>query len=557
MAGFVNRGGNNGILSNITNSIRGPIRKLLRGGQDYDDLIINQRLGIGQHEASQYMSGNNDEASFFIARSADINNNNKTVGFYQRDYTSQRDFLRKMSTHREISKLVDIVTDECIVYDEQNYFAQPNTKLLDDLSNEKENEIKDKIADNFEYIYTMVYGFNQSNTAWRMFRQYLTDGILSYELVYNKSGDKIIKAIPLDASQLVPDIQIIDGIQTNVWVQYPEDATLRRVLPDTHVVYISYGKSQDMSELSYVQSLIRSFNLFRTIENTAVIWNLMHSTFRLKMVVPVAGSRIRNEQAIGELTNRYREEIIVDGDSGEVRIDGNPSLNLYRNYAIASKNGQQTEIDSLKFDGYDMSSPELLKYWRDKLWEDSQVPFSRLQKDSSPTFVSGLDSMEREEIRFSRFITRIRSDFQELLTKPLILQMQMDYPEFQNDQYFASKIGVKFNKDNVFEAMKIRQNMENKVDFISKIHGLQGSDGEPYFDIEVLIEEFGDFDYDLIKKNKERKEELKAAGETSEASEPVDEGEGEGEGGSEPNNSDLGFADEGGGEETTSEEPVE
>lgn len=516
MAGFVNRDGGS-FFSNVNNSIRGSVKKLLRSGQSYEDLIISQRLGIGQNEANMYMTGQSaDETSFFIARTADVKNDNKTIGFYQKDYIGQRDFLRKMSTHREISKLVDIVTDETIVYDEQNYFAQANTKLLDGLSEEKEDQIKESIADNFEWVYSKVYDFNNSNTAWRAFRQYLIDGILAYELVYNKEGTKIIKAIPLDASKLVPDVQILDGVKTNVWVQYPDDARLMRILPDTHVVYISYGKAQNMAELSYVQSLIRSFNLFRTVENTAVIWNLMHSTFRLKMVVPVAGSKARNEQAVGELVSRYREEILVDAESGEVRIDGNPSLNLFRNYAIASKNGQQTEIDSLKFEGNDMSNPELLKYWRDKLWEDSQIPFSRLQKDASPTFISGLDQMEREEIRFSRFINRIRSDFQEILVKPLILQMQMDYPEFINDEYFTSKIGVKFNKDNRFEMMKERDEMKKRVEFITSMADLKGSDGEAFFDIEVLIDEFGDFDYDLLKKNEEKKEELKKAGEEPE-----------------------------------------
>lgn len=516
MAGFVNRDGGS-FFSNVNNSIRGSVKKLLRSGQSYEDLIISQRLGIGQNEANMYMTGQSaDETSFFIARTADVKNDNKTIGFYQKDYIGQRDFLRKMSTHREISKLVDIVTDETIVYDEQNYFAQANTKLLDGLSEEKEDQIKESIADNFEWVYSKVYDFNNSNTAWRAFRQYLIDGILAYELVYNKEGTKIIKAIPLDASKLVPDVQILDGVKTNVWVQYPDDARLMRILPDTHVVYISYGKAQNMAELSYVQSLIRSFNLFRTVENTAVIWNLMHSTFRLKMVVPVAGSKARNEQAVGELVSRYREEILVDAESGEVRIDGNPSLNLFRNYAIASKNGQQTEIDSLKFEGNDMSNPELLKYWRDKLWEDSQIPFSRLQKDASPTFISGLDQMEREEIRFSRFINRIRSDFQEILVKPLILQMQMDYPEFINDEYFTSKIGVKFNKDNRFEMMKERDEMKKRVEFITSMADLKGSDGEAFFDIEVLIDEFGDFDYDLLKKNEEKKEALKKAGEEPE-----------------------------------------
>jgi len=512
MAGF--RSTNNNDVNNIFNSLKGPLRKIIRAGQDYEDLIVRQKLGLGRNEAMLLQSGSTlDEESFFIARSADINQNMKAIGFYQKDYPGQCDFLNKMAAHREISKLLDIVSDEAIVYDEQNYFAKPNLGVLTDLNKEHEDDIKKSVIENFDHIYSIVFGFNQGNTAWRYFRKYLVEGILAFELVYDRYGQKIIKAIELDAAKIVPSVIDLDGIQTRVWIQYPEDTQMKRIIPDTHIIYIAHGKSQNFSEISYVQSMIRSFNLYRTIENVAVIWTIMHASFRLKMIVPVAGSRQKNEEAVGQLIARYREEIIIDDQSGEVRIDGNPSLNLFRNYAIGSKNGQQTEIESLKFEGYDLSNPELLKYWRDKLWEDSQIPFTRLQKDASSTFISGVDGMERDEIQFSRFVNRLRSDFQELLIKPLVLQMFLDYPEINGDQYFKSKIGIKFNSDNVFEELRIRDTANKKLEFIKGLLDIQDSEGKPYFDIDYIMEEHGPFDYDFLERNKKKKKEKEDSGE--------------------------------------------
>lgn len=508
MAGFRNTSSNE--TNNIFNSLKGPLRKILRAGQDYEDLVISQKLGIGRNEAALLQSGATvDEETFFIARSADISQNMKSIGFYQKDYPSQRDFLNKMAAHREISKLLDIVSDEAIVYDEQNYFAKPSLGVLSDLNKENEDDIKKSIIENFDHIYSIVFGFNQGNSAWRYFRKYLVEGILAFELVYDRYGQKIIKAIELDAAKVVPTVIDLDGIQTRVWVQYPDDNHMKRIIPDTHIVYIAHGKSQNFSEISYVQSMIRSFNLYRTIENVAVIWTIMHASFRLKMIVPVAGSRQKNEEAVGQLIARYREEIIIDDQSGEVRIDGNPSLNLFRNYAIGSKNGQQTEIEALKFEGYDLSNPELLKYWRDKLWEDSQVPFTRLQKDASSTFISGVDGMERDEIQFSRFINRLRSDFQEVLIKPLVLQMFLDYPDINGDSYFKSKIGVKFNSDNVFEELRIRDTASKKLEFIKGLLEIQDFEGNPYFDIDYVMEEHGPFDYDFLERNKKFKKNKK------------------------------------------------
>lgn len=512
MAGFRDTSNNNDI-NNIFNSLKGPLRKIIRAGQDYEDLVIRQKLGIGRNEAMLMQSGATvDEETFFIARSADVNQGMKAIGFYQKDYPSQRDFLNKMAAHREISKLLDIVSDEAIVYDEQNYFAKPNLGVLTDLNKEYEDEIKKSIVENFDHIYSIVFGFNQGNTAWRYFRKYLVEGILAFELVYDRYGQKIIKAIELDAAKIVPSVIDLDGIQTRVWIQYPEDSQMKRIIPDTHIIYIAHGKSQNFAEISYVQSMIRSFNLYRTIENVAVIWTIMHASFRLKMIVPVAGSRQKNEEAVGQLIARYREEIIIDDQSGEVRIDGNPSLNLFRNYAIGSKNGQQTEIESLKFEGYDLSNPELLKYWRDKLWEDSQIPFTRLQKDASSTFISGVDGMERDEIQFSRFVNRLRSDFQELLIKPLVLQMFLDYPEINGDQYFKSKIGIKFNSDNVFEELRIRDTANKKLEFIKGLIDIQDAEGKPYFDIDYIMEEHGPFDYDFLERNKKYKKQKNESG---------------------------------------------
>jgi len=286
MAGF--RDTTNGNSNNIFNSLKGPLRKILRAGQDFEDLVVRQKLGIGKNEAALLQSGATvDDESFFIARSTDINQNMKSIGFYQKDYPGQRDFLNKMSAHREISKLLDIVSDESIVYDEQNYFAKPNLGVLSDLNEDYEDDIKKSIMENFDYIYSIVFGFNQGNTAWRYFRKYLVEGILAFELVYDRNGIKIIKAIELDAAQIVPSVIDLDGIQTRIWLQYPDDAQMKRIIPDTHVIYIAHGKAQNFSEISYVQSMIRSFNLYRTIENVAVIWTIMHASFRLKMIVPI------------------------------------------------------------------------------------------------------------------------------------------------------------------------------------------------------------------------------------------------------------------------------
>lgn len=546
MAGWVDRG-SYGITKTL-NTISGPIKKLIRLGQDYEDLIVAQKIGVGVHEASMRKSANNasDEESIYLASGYDVNySRNKLIGFFQKDYLAQRETLNRMAGHREISKFLEIITDEAIVYDDRNFFAGPDIEPLQDLAEDIREEVKEALIDNFNFIYTNVFDFKESTVGWRFFKQFLIDGLLAFELVYNKTNNRIIKAIPLDPAYLVPSYSMIDGKVTRIWVLYPNDEQLRRELPDTHVVYISHAKSMTSSEISYSQTLIRSFNIYRTIENTSIIWTIMNSSYRMKTIVPVAGGRAKNEEQIGQIIAKFREEIIVDDDSGEVFVDGRPSLNLFRNYALASKNGQSTTIETMKFEGYDMSNSDTLKYWRDKLWEDSQIPFVRLQRDSSAVYGENVEGFQRDELRFGKFINRLRSDFQEILSKALWLQMCLDYPMLAEDEYFKSKISIKFNSENRFEELRQRIKLKSSLEDVQALLQLQQPE-DSYLDFELVLETYGEFSPEFLAKNKEikkaKEKEKEKEGNTEEGADEGSDGVGD-----DFLNSDFGGDDGGGG----------
>jgi hypothetical protein len=546
MAGWVDRG-SYGITKTL-NTISGPIKKLIRLGQDYEDLIVAQKIGVGVHEASMRKSANNasDEESIYLASGYDVNySRNKLIGFFQKDYLAQRETLNRMAGHREISKFLEIITDEAIVYDDRNFFAGPDIEPLQDLAEDIREEVKEALIDNFNFIYTNVFDFKESTVGWRFFKQFLIDGLLAFELVYNKANNRIIKAIPLDPAYLVPSYSMVDGKVTRIWVLYPNDEQLRRELPDTHVVYISHAKSMTSSEISYSQTLIRSFNIYRTIENTSIIWTIMNSSYRMKTIVPVAGGRAKNEEQIGQIIAKFREEIIVDDDSGEVFVDGRPSLNLFRNYALASKNGQSTTIETMKFEGYDMSNSDTLKYWRDKLWEDSQIPFVRLQRDSSAVYGENVEGFQRDELRFGKFINRLRSDFQEILSKALWLQMCLDYPMLAEDEYFKSKISIKFNSENRFEELRQRIKLKSSLEDVQALLQLQQPE-DSYLDFELVLETYGEFSPEFLAKNKEikkaKEKEKEKEGNTEEGADEGSDGVGD-----DFLNSDFGGDDGGGG----------
>jgi hypothetical protein len=197
--------------------------------------------------------------------------------------------------------------------------------------------------------------------------------------------------------------------------------------------------------------------------------------------------------------------------SGEIQTNGKPMMQFHKEYWLPSKDGEQPEIDTLANDGPQLSDTESLQWFYDKLKLASKIPFSRFDKDSPATYEMAAEGMNREEIKFAKFINRLRSIFQEILVKPLYIQICLDYPELEDDTNFKGNLTIKYNKDNVFEELKQMELASKRIDFISQVRsGLTEQDSEmnevPFFSLNFLIKKYGGFTEEDLKKNKKMKE---------------------------------------------------
>ena len=190
-----------------------------------------------------------------------------------------------------------------------------------------------------------------------------------------------------------------------------------------------------------------------------------------------------------------------------------------KEYWLPSKDGESPEITTVGGDGPDLGDTESLKYFSDKLKVASKIPFSRFDRDGGSTYDIEASGMLRDEIKFSKFIDRLRSIFQEILIKPIYLQMCLNHPELKNDVSFKAGLGLKFVKDNVFEEIKEMELQSRRVDFIGNLKTqLSTTDAEmneiPYFDLGWLIKRYGGFTRDDLKANQKAKmkAELEAEG---------------------------------------------
>jgi hypothetical protein len=177
-------------------------------------------------------------------------------------------------------------------------------------------------------------------------------------------------------------------------------------------------------------------------------------------------------------------------------------MQFYKNYLFPSKNGEQPDISVMGGEGFDLSDPSQLQYFKDKLIEDSKIPASRFDKASGGggggQYTVSADGIDREEIRFFKFVTRLRSIFQEIMLKPLYIQMGLLYPELAEDELFKASMLIAFNKDNIFEEMKQMDIMQKRVDFATSMMGIMdkkkdasGMDVDvPYFMPKFVVEKY-------------------------------------------------------------------
>ena len=138
----------------------------------------------------------------------------------------------------------------------------------------------------------------------------------------------------------------------------------------------------------------------------------------------------------------------------------------------------------------------------------SKIPFSRFDKDSPATYEMSAEGLIREEIKFEKFVNRLRSTFQEILVKPLYIQMCLKFPHLKDDVNFKTNISLVFNADNMFAELKEMEIFQKRIDFISSMKDsitTQDKDMNdvPYFDLQFLVERFLKMDPADLERNKE------------------------------------------------------
>ena len=486
---------------------------MARLGMTYDDKVIDNMRAIPADKNFIPKDEQLINQDLFTQLSSSWKTKqNADKNFFEKDYAQKRDAFRKLALQPELEDILDVMTNESIVYDtDLTYFAEPFIEIqeLHDIKKEHRAQIEDLMGRYYRKLYKML---NWKYNAWDDFKRWLVEGILAWEIVYDNLANPhdIIGLIPIDPATLTKKYENNKWY----WIQYKGIQGKERKLLDSQVIYVPYQETNCINRISYLERLIRPFNIYRIIEQAQLIWTITNSSYKMKFTIPTKGmNKTMGMQTLSSAMNRYKEDIKFISDTGEISINGQSTMPFNKEYWFPENDSGSPSIETLGGEGPELNDNDQLKFFKNNLYKISKIPLSRFDQESGETwFGADATSVARTEIDFARFVNRLRNQFAQIILKPLKLQLALAIPELQDNKAFLEAISLQYKSYNLFEEMMEMELMQKRVEFIQTMKesmidmDIDGNEIK-YFSSKFLVQKYLKYSTEDVKLNKKLKEE--------------------------------------------------
>jgi hypothetical protein len=316
---------------------------------------------------------------------------------------------------------------------------EPLTINLDDLK--VSDTIKKRIREEFENILRML---NFGNMGSELFRRWYIDGRMFYHVVIDETrprdGIKELRYIDPRRIRKVREIQKMkdpatggDIIKTaREYYLYNERGIIgahsnlgMRIAPDA-IVNVNSGlmDSRRAMVLSYLHKAIKPLNQLRMVEDATVIYRLSRAPERRVFYIDVGNlPKVKAEQYLRDIMVKYRNKLVYDSSTGEIR-DDRKHLSMLEDFWLPRREGGKgTEIQTLP-GGQNLGEMEDVKYFERKLYKSLGIPISRLEMQQGFS-IGRASEITRDELKFSKFVFRLRNKFSTLFDEALRVQLSL------------------------------------------------------------------------------------------------------------------------------------
>ena len=498
--------------------------------------------GTGENKSKQILSPvprNDEDKSDYYIQSGFYGQYVDIEGVYKNEADLVRRY-REMSLHPECDSAIEDVINEAIVSDLND------SPMEIELSNlPASDKLKEIIRKEFRYLKEAM---DFDKKAHEIFRNWYVDGRVFYHKVIDiknpSDGIKEIRYIDAlkiklvrklkkpgqqntlskqvstllkqntDQNYVSPEIEeyyLYDpnigkgSTQSNLQTSFTQSQAIK--LSSDSVVYVTSGlvDRNRQTVLSYLHKAIKSLNQLRMIEDSIVIYRLSRSSEKRIFYIDVGNlPKIKAEQYMRDVMNRYRNKLVYNADTGEIR-DDRKYMAMLEDYWLPRKDGGRgTEVTTLPA-GQNLGELADIEYFQRKLYKSLGVPSTRL--DAGGGFNLGRSSeILRDELKFTRFVGRLRKRFSQIFIDLLKTQLILKNIVTPEDwEFLSDHIQFDFLYDNHFADLKKNEIMNDKLGVVAAMEPYLGR----YFSAEYVRKNIlGQSDSEILDINKQIKKEI-------------------------------------------------
>ena len=403
---------------------------------------------------------------------------------------------REIALHPECDMAIEDIVNEAITSNENKQSVKVVTDQL-----KYSSKIRQTIEEEFSEVLRML----QFNTRGHdLFRRWYVDGRIFFQKIIDAENPKngITELKYLDPRKIkkirevrkrrpegmVSPTNINIADETVEYFVYNErgiqgSAAIQgiKIAPDT-IAYCPSGvidQNKNGLVMSYLHKAIKPVNQLRMIEDSAVIYRIARAPERRIFKIDVGNlPKVKAEQYLRDVMARYRNKLVYDASTGEIRDDRNYMSMLEDFWLPSREGGRGTDITTLP-GGANLGEIADIEYFRAKLYRSLNVPVSRLE--ASQGFNLGRSSeITRDELKFTKFVGRLRKKFTELFNDLLRTQLiikgiiaETEWPAIRDQIFYDFLQDGHFAELKNSEMMRERLNLAREVrDYIGKYYSV-------------------------------------------------------------------------------------
>ena len=387
---------------------------------------------------------------------------------------------RDMAQQPEVERAIDDIINEAVIQSGDK--SSPVEIVLDDVEDIPDN-VKERVREEYQEVISLL-GFNKK--AYNIFRNWYVDGRLYYHIMIDEKNPRggiqeiryidprKIKKVRVEKKQQdrqVPGAQGVVNKKFNEYYIYAPRGISNtsqtqgvKIAPDS-IAYAHSGLQNNNNSmiLSHLHKALKPMNQLRMLEDATVIYRLARAPERRIFYIDVGNlPKGKAEQYLRDMMVKHKNKLVYDAQTGEVRDDRKYMTMLEDYWLPRREGGKGTEITTLP-GGQNLGEMDDVLYFRKKLYEALNVPTGRLESEGQ--FNLGRSSeITRDELKFSKFVNRLRIQFSDLflqlLEKQVLLKGVMtrkEWEDIKEDIYFD------FLEDNHFTELKDAEIMQNRL----------------------------------------------------------------------------------------------